>query len=199
MRGSSVGLPPAVCYQAYAALADQTLADPITMTAQGTCWRREEDGFRPLERGWAFTMREAVCVGDAHSVSRFRDAGAKALLRLAEHLQVDADLTPASDPFFAPTEEGRARGKALLQRVQELKHELQVPLGDRRVLAVGSVNCHGSFFGECFDIRLPTGEPAHSACVAFGVERMVLAVLATHGPDPEGWPAGVQAVAGVDQ
>lgn len=193
MRGSAVALPPAVCYQAYAALADSTLSGTVTLTAQGTCWRREEKGFRALERGWAFTMRESICIGDAGTVARFREAGAAALLRLAEQLQIDADLVPASDPFFAPNEEARARGKALLQRVQELKHELQVPLGDRRALAVGSVNSHGSFFGESFDIRLPTGEPAHSACVAFGVERLVLAVLATHGADPEDWPSEIRA------
>jgi len=91
----------------------------------------------------------------------------------------------ASDPFFAPT----ARGKAVLQRVKSLKHELLVDAGDGPSLAIASFNNHEQFFGEAFDITLATGAPASSACVAFGVERWVLAILMAHGTEQGQWPA----------
>jgi hypothetical protein len=33
---------------------------------------------------------------------------------------------------------------------------------------------------------------AHTACVGFGEERIVLALLRTHGFDPERWPVEVR-------
>ncbi len=186
-------LPPAVCYHVYEALADRRLDHPVRVNTQGTCWRHEAAGFQPLARGWAFTMREAVCVGAPTDVEDFRVAATAALQNLADRLGLDAELHAASDPFFSPTPDGRARGKALLQRVRGLKYELQVDLGDRRALALGSVNNHVSFFGEAFDIRLADGAPAHSSCLAFGLERWVLAVMMAHGVDPATWPSNVRA------
>src|SRR3954471_22264198 len=72
---AGAALPPAVCYHVYAALADRTLPGAAMVTLQGTCWRHEGDRLRPLARGWAFTMRESVCVGDDDTVERFRAAG----------------------------------------------------------------------------------------------------------------------------
>jgi hypothetical protein len=61
----------------------------------------------------------------------------------------------ASDPFFLP----RARGKAQMQRLLGTKFELCLPDG----LAIASINRHGAFFGDRFDIRLADGSSAHSA------------------------------------
>ena len=186
---ADAALPPAVCYHAYAALAGRTLPAPALVTAQGTCWRHEGDRLRPLARGWAFTMRETVCLGDAHTVRDFADRAAARALAFAESLGLAPRLAEASDPFFAPT----ARGRALLQRVKALKHELLLPLGGGEEIAAASVNRHERFFGEAFDIQLASGEPASGACVAFGVERWMLAVLAAHGPDARGWPHAVRS------
>jgi len=61
-----------------------------------------------------------------------------------------------------------------------------------RPTAIMSSNCHRDHFGASFDIATAAGETAHSACVGFGVERVALALLHTHGLDPGGWPAGVR-------
>ena len=37
------------------------------------------------------------------------------------------------------------------------------------------------------------GDVAHSACVGFGMERIALAMLRTHGMDPSRWPSAVKA------
>jgi len=182
---AGAALPPAACYHVYAALADATLDGPRAVTVQCTCWRHEGERHRALERGWAFTMREAVCLGDDDAVGRFAERGTERALALAGTLGIGARFALAVDPFFAPT----ARGRALLQRVKALKHELLLPLGDDAEVAAASVNVHERFFGESFGILLEDGTPASGACVAFGVERWLLAFLAAHGPDARDWPS----------
>jgi seryl-tRNA synthetase len=188
---AGAALPPAVCYHVYAALAGTTVAGPRIVTAQGCCWRHEGARVEPLARGWAFTMREIVCIGSEEDCASFRDRGVRLAHRLADELGVDGVLAEAEDPFFAPT----ARGRALLQRLRALKHELRLFVGDGETVAAASFNLHERHFGEAFDIRLPDGEPAHTACVAFGLERWLLATLlrasrtaaaAAHHDDQEG-------------
>ena len=182
---ADAALLPAVCYHCYARYAGATLVDSTVVTAQQLCWRHEGDRLAPLERGWAFAMREIVCVGFPADVRAFLVRGRTRVVRLATMLGLVPDIVEAEDPFFAPT----ARGKGLLQRVKGLKHELALPIGGGRMIAAASVNDHEAFFGDAFDIRLASGEPASSGCVAFGIERWLLAVLAAYGPDARDWPA----------
>lgn len=180
----TAALPPAVCYDVYEALRGDTLGGKARLlTAEGTCWRHEGEATRPLERGWAFTMREVVCLGTPSDVEAFRSRLLRRAAELARTLGLEARVEEATDPFFAPT----ARGKALLQSVKGLKRELMLPVGDGRGVAAASFNHHESFFGDAFEIRLPTGAPASTGCAAFGLERWLLAVLVAHGgvPDPE--------------
>jgi seryl-tRNA synthetase len=181
---ADAALSPAVCYHVYAALAGRALESSAFVTVQGTCWRHEGDRLSPLARGWAFTMREGVCVADADVTEEFRQRGIARARVLAGALGLNARLEEATDPFFAPT----ARGRMLLQRLKGLKQELLLPVGDE-CIAAASFNQHEYFFGDAFDIRLGDGTPAHSACVAYGVDRWLLAVLAAHGTDPRGWPS----------
>jgi seryl-tRNA synthetase len=170
---ATAGLLPAVCYHVYSALAGSALRSPRVVTAEARCWRHEGERLSPLERGWAFTMREIVCIGSEAECAAFRERGVAIARKLATALGLEWSIEPAEDPFFAPT----ARGRALLQRVKGLKHELRLPIGDAETTAAASFNLHEQFFGESFDIRLADGEPAHTACVAFGLERWLLAVL----------------------
>jgi seryl-tRNA synthetase len=178
-------LPPALCYHVYAALADRTLTDSAHVTLRGTCWRHEGERTAPLERGWAFTMRETVRVGAAGAVEPFLEHVAERTLALAAALGLDAEIAPATDPFFAPT----ARGRSLLQRVKGLKREIMLPIGGGRSVAAASFNHHETYFGDAFDIRAADGAAAVSGCAAFGLERWLLAFLVAHGPEPEGWPS----------
>ena len=180
---ASAALPPAVCYHVYAALADSTIPRCRVVGVQGTCWRHEGARLRPLARGWAFTMREVVCAGADADVAAFRDRGAVRALAFARSLGLRARLEAATDPFYAPT----ARGRALLQRVKGLKQELLLGVGAEE-LAASSFNLHERFFGDAFAIQLASGGAAATACVAHGVERWTLAVLAAHGCDRRGWP-----------
>ena len=187
---ATAALPPAVCYHTYAALRGKVVHEAVTMTAEEVCWRHERDRFSKLERGWAFTMREIVCLSSAGRVETFRQSGIETATALAELLGLPTRVAVATDPFFAPT----SRGKALLQRFKSLKHELLFDYPDGRSLAIASFNNHERFFGDSFDITLEDGSPASSACVAFGIERWMLAVLMTHGIDRQDWPVSLGKV-----
>jgi hypothetical protein len=51
-----------------------------------------------------------------------------------------------------------------------------------------SFNYHQGHFGEIWGIETATGGVAHTACVAFGMDRLALALFATHGIAVETWP-----------
>jgi seryl-tRNA synthetase len=181
---AEAALQPAACYHVYDALAGATLDATRIISVEGTCWRHESKPFEPLARGWAFTMREQVCIGDDESSLGFREDGCRRALLLAASLGIPAQVVEASDPFFAPT----GRGRAALQRIKSLKHELLLPTGPNEAVAAASFNLHERFFGNAFEIALADGSPASTACVAFGLERWLLAFLVEHGPHAARWP-----------
>lgn len=181
---AKVALMPAVCYHVYAALADRVLPAARRIAVRGTCWRHEGERLAALERGWAFTMLEVVCLGSPSDVQEFLACGAQRATDFARALGLSATIAEASDPFFAPN----GRGKALLQRMKRLKCELLLPLDSERAIAAASFNDHQAFFGESFGIRDADGAPISTGCIAFGIERWLLALLAAYGPEPEGWP-----------
>ena len=186
---AAAALSPAVCYHVYEAVADQAIESPLLVTVQGTCWRHEAPRFRPLERDWAFTMCEVVCIGSDDDVATFLGRAEDGALELASGLGLVPSVDFATDPFYAPT----ARGKELLQRIEGRKRELSLPVGADRCVAAASFNDHREFFGNAFGIRLPDGSPARTACLAFGLERWLLAFLSAHGPEPEDWPCALVA------
>ena len=178
-------LPPAVCYHTYAALAGAVVDAPAVMSAQAVCWRHEGGRLAALERGWAFTMREVVCLGSERDVREMLQRNISRAEALARELGLDPKLEAANDPFFAPT----SRGRAALQQIKGLKQELVIRFPDGRPLAIASFNDHETFFGNAFSISLARGGAASSGCAAFGLERWLLAVLVTHGTEPANWPS----------
>ena len=178
-------LNPAVCYHVYSNLTGQVVNGSRIVTAQSTCWRHEGRHHVSLARQWAFTMREIVFVGAAADARLFLDRASSRVIELARALGLDPIVEVASDPFFAPT----ARGKQLMQQLEELKHEMLLPIGGDARIAAASFNLHGTFFGQAFEIRLPAGIPATTACIAFGLERWLLAFLVNYGVDAAAWPS----------
>ena len=55
------------------------------------------------------------------------------------------------------------------------------------------VQAHLDHFGDAFGIRTPAAGIAHTACIGFGLERLMLALFAAHGPAIESWPRDVLA------
>jgi seryl-tRNA synthetase len=188
-RMTDLVLVPAACYPVYPAIAARgTLpaAGVFVDTGAAGVFRREPS--HDPARRQMFHMHELVRIGEPGAVREWRDEWTQRCLGILEGLGLAATLEIASDPFFGR----RARLLAANQRAEELKHELVVQIAGPEPTAVASFNLHRDHFGETFGIELAGGDVAHTACLGFGQERIVLALLATHGFDPSSWPAEVR-------
>jgi len=185
MSGSTdLILTPAACYHVYPCYERQDLPSSLEfVTLETHCFRREEQ-YQPLRRHWSFVMREIVLLGARERVAPELLEFRKHVLDLACELGIEARYQFASDPFF----NARSNPLALAQKLGELKEELTFGAD----LAIASINSHGEYFARAFDIRLSDGTRAHTACVAFGIERWMHAIVATHGERPERWPVRLQ-------
>ena len=170
---------PAACYHVYPAFEGARLSEPVLVTLAAPCFRRESRYAR-YERQWGFTMREVVCIGSAAEVVAFLESAAAEVGRIAAGLGIAGRFEDASDPFFAAPD---ARSAGLMQRLARLKREWVIPGGT----AIASLNCHQRFFADRFEIRRD-GEVAFSGCVAFGLERWLLALRQRYGTSVNSWP-----------
>ena len=182
-------LTPAACYPVYsiAAARGAVPAGGWRFDVACDCFRREPS--RQLDRLQSFRMREYVRIGQPDEIQRFRECWIAKASALADRLGLRYEVAQASDPFF-----GRVgQIMAFRQLEQALKFELLVPLrGDGPTTACMSFNYHREHFGEAWGLQDESGTPSHSACVAFGMDRLALALFATHGVDVQGWPSGVK-------
>jgi seryl-tRNA synthetase len=188
MDESDLVLLPAACYSAYPEFAGLRLAGPTSVSVEATCFRQEESAEPGRLR--SFRMREFVWLGGAGEGRAWRDhqlAGARAWLA---ELGLEPSRVVASDPFFG----SGSRLRQNLQIDQELKIELAAPVAAGLNQALASGNYHKDQFGRLFAIRDSAGEVAHSACMAFGYERVALALFHRHGPDPRRWPEHVRKI-----
>ncbi len=179
-------LSPAVCYHVYSLYQDRTV--PVTGAAYnicGKCYRHEPAGTSDLRRLWEFTMRELVFLGTQTQVLAGRDQSIEMISELLDRHMLAGEIRTASDPFFLAPD---AVAKTYFQLKSDSKFEVSLLLPDGARLAAGSLNYHSNFFGRAFDAQVEGGEPMHSACVAFGLERWVYAFLAQHGSDRGRWP-----------
>jgi len=183
-------LSPAVCYHLYFALADRPLpGGQVTATAVGSCFRYEAINLTSLERLWNFTMREVIFVGAKDFVLEKREVARQRMQSVFEQIGLAYRVESANDPFFI----GEFRKQVAFQSAFQLKFEIRARLPFKEsTLAVGSYNYHQDFFGRHLNITLPDGAPAHTGCVAFGLERIAYAFLCQYGLEPANWPAAVR-------
>jgi seryl-tRNA synthetase len=188
---SDLVLTPAACYPVYpiAAARGRLPADGLLFDIEADCFRREPS--LNLDRLQSFRMREFVRIGSSEQILAFRDRYMAKAPALAADLGLPHTIDVANDPFF-----GRVgQMKAVSQRQQALKFELLIPYyPDARPTACMSFNYHREHFGNVWDIRDESGATAHTGCVAFGVDRLAVALFAVHGVDLERWPARTRHV-----
>ena len=158
------------------------------------CFRREPS--RHLDRLQSFRMREYVCIGSPEDVSDFRERWMVRAQTIARDLGLTFKVDYASDPFF-----GRVgQMKAVSQKQQSLKFELLVPLrSEEQPTACMSFNYHRDHFGTTWDIQDAGGAPAHTGCVAFGMDRLAVAMFHTHGTDLAKWPGALGELLGLER
>jgi seryl-tRNA synthetase len=186
---TELALVPAVCYPVYPAIAARgpLPTGGVTIDPGGSYVFRHEPSGDPA-RLQMFHMRELVRIGEPETVADWRDSWRDRSVELLRGIGLDAGFSVAADPFF-----GRAgRMLAAGQKEQSLKFEILVQIAGPEPTAVASFNYHQDHFAATYEIELSDGEVAHSACLGFGHERIVLALLRTHGYDVQTWPAEVR-------
>ena len=178
-------LTPAACYPLYPLVASRGAipATGLLFDVASDCFRHEPS--LDIDRFQSFRMREFVCMGQPEDVAKFRERWMARAPQFADTLGLNYRIDGASDPFFGRT------GKllAMNQIEQALKFELLIPVRPgQEATACMSFNYHRDHFGTKWGLKLATGEVAHTGCVAFGIDRLGLALFAAHGTDLQAWP-----------
>jgi seryl-tRNA synthetase len=189
LSAADLVLSPAACYPVYPLVASRgdVGAGGLLFDVACDCFRREPS--KMLDRLQSFRMREYVCIGTPREIDDFRRRWMKRAETFAGQLGLSWRIDYASDPFF-----GRG-GKlmAVSQVEQELKFELLIPVHSaEQPTACMSFNNHRDHFGATWNIRTAAGDVAHTGCIAFGIDRLALALFATHGLELATWPSRVR-------
>jgi seryl-tRNA synthetase len=190
LKAADLVLTPASCYPIYPIAAAQgpVAAEGWTFDVGCECFRREPS--RSLDRMQSFRMREFVHIGSPEQVRAFREVWIERARGLADDLGLTCSVDVANDPFFG-------RGATLIaasQREQSLKFELLVPvISEERPTACISFNYHQDHFGVTWNLKRQDGQPAHTGCVAFGMDRLAVALFVRHGLQTQDWPRSLRA------
>ena len=182
-------LSPAACYPVYPLAAGRGIvpAGGLRFDVAADCFRREPS--RYLDRLQSFRMREYVRIGSPDPVMSFRESWIQRACRLVEELHLPHRVAPASDPFFGRT----GQVMAISQLQQSLKFELLVPVrSEEQPTACISFNYHRDHFGQVWGLRDAGGAIVHTGCIAFGMDRLAIALFCEHGLDVATWPAAVR-------
>jgi seryl-tRNA synthetase len=189
LSSSDLVLSPAACYPVYPIAAARG-----TLPPGGWQFDIEADVFRhepskSLDRLQSFRMREFVRIGSPQEIVDYRERWLARAPGIAADLSLPYTIDVANDPFF-----GRVgQMMAVSQRQQALKFEMLIPYHAKAVpTACMSFNYHREHFGNVWSMRDARGDPAHTSCVAFGIDRLVVAMFANHGVDLGAWPAATR-------
>jgi seryl-tRNA synthetase len=184
---TDVVMNPAACYPVYPSFTGTVPKAGRLVTMLNWVYRHEPSP-EPT-RMQSFRVREFVRVGTPDQVVEWRDMWLQRGLDLLTSLDLPARSDVAADPFF-----GRGgRMLAASQKEAKLKFEVVIPvISEENPTACCSFNFHQTHFGSTFDIRTEDGNVANTACLGFGLERIVMALFKTHGFKPERWPDAVR-------
>jgi seryl-tRNA synthetase len=184
---TDVVMNPAACYPVYPSFSG-TLPEGGRLVTMLNWVYRHEPSAEPT-RMQSFRVREFVRAGTPQQVLAWRDLWLQRGLALLASLGLPARSEVAADPFFG-------RGGKLLavnQKEQQLKFEVLVPVvSAAEPTAMCSFNFHQEHFAATFGIHTADGQTANTACLGFGLERIVMALFKTHGFELREWPAEVR-------
>jgi seryl-tRNA synthetase len=189
LAAADLVLSPAACYPLYPLVASRGALPRggLVFDVQADCFRREPS--TALSRLQSFRMREFVRIGSPEEITAFREEWMGRARQLAEELQLPCELDVANDPFF-----GRVgQVMAVSQRQQSLKFELLIPYHPTLTpTACMSFNYHRDHFGLVWGIGDGAGATGHTGCVAFGMDRLAVALFCIHGVELGRWPSTVR-------
>lgn len=179
---------PAACYPLYPVVKSPVPNEGRMYDLQSYIFRHEPSN--DPARMQQFRQFEFVKIGSKESVVKHRDSWLEKAIIMFKKLELPVEKVVANDPFFGRS----AKLMSESQKAHELKYEIVVAItSNENKTAICSGNYHMDSFGEVFGIRLDDNSIAHTSCVGFGLERITLALLKTHGFNINQWPENVKA------
>jgi len=189
LKPSDLVLAPAACYPIYPIAAERGVVPEqgYIFDVAADCFRHEPS--RHVDRFQSFRMREYVRIGTPEQIQAFREPWVERAKAIADALGLSYTVDVANDPFF-----GRVGAlMANQQREDALKFELLVPVRSAdSPTACMSFNYHKEHFGEVWGLHNAGGDVLHTGCVAFGMDRLAVALFVTHGAKIADWPLAVR-------
>ncbi len=181
-------LTPAACYPVYPAIAARgpLPAGGVTVDAGGAYVFRREPSEDPA-RLQMFHQREIVRLGEPRQRAGVARRLARAGARAAGRHRPRGRARPRLRPVLRPQRPHARRQPAPAGAEVRGAHADRRPRADRG----GVVQLSPGPLRLGVRPALADGEPAHTACLGFGLERITIALLATHGFDIHAWPAEV--------
>jgi seryl-tRNA synthetase len=189
LAATDLVLSPAACYPLYPLVASRgrVPSGGLIFDVAADCFRREPS--RSLDRLQTFRMREFVRIASPEEITAFREGWMTRARNLADELGLPYTVDVANDPFFGRV--GQIMAVSQLQ--QSLKFELLVPYhAAAKPTACMSFNYHREHFGQVWGLQDTRNEIVHTGCVAFGMDRLAVALFANHGVDVARWPASAR-------
>jgi hypothetical protein len=175
-------LSPAACLPLYPVVGRTGLKRRSVFTSRCDVFRWEGGVFPhehdPLSRLWEYHVREIVFFGSEPQIQKAQSRYLTFLKWLGTALNLDCEVTTASDTFFHP----ESVNLAIYQLIHESKLEFRIRF-EKSALAVSSFNFHAKHFTHAFHIE-QAREDLNSACIGFGLERIAYAFVAATETDP---------------
>lgn len=180
-------LRTAACMPIYVFLenAKITPEKPKLFLVSGKCFRNEGNNVKELSRLNEFYMKEYVLVGLPEQTKTFIEEAKKLWDFWYDTFHLNCKSETACDSFFASNYKKLRVFQLMGDSKQEFK--LSVP-ADSEYVSCSSANFHRSHFTKIYNITNgETGALCHSACIAFGIDRLAYAFLSQKGLDISKW------------
>ena len=187
LEKSRFALQNAVCDCCYYGLQNQNLTQTSYFTTYNKVVRNERQGLDLLTRLRCFSVRDIMVVGDESQCEAALALLREKIISFIEALCITCKIETANDPFFGE----EAILKSVFQSSLHSKYEILAAVEpEGPPVAIGSINRHQTSFTKAFDIRI-NGEPAVSACIGIGLERLAMSLFSHFGADVKHWPSHV--------
>lgn len=177
-------LKNAACGPIYPLLSNQDIGrEMLVYFTVGRCFRNESSNIFELARLNEFSMSEIVFVG-RDDQTRQGIEEAKELWRYwIDLFNLNCVIETAHDSFFA----GNYKKLKFFQKIGDSKIEFKLLLPHcGKYIPCSSANYHRTHFSKKYNIRNDDSY-CHTACIAFGIERLAYAFLCQHGCDWDQW------------
>lgn len=188
MQPAETVLSSAACHAIYPMCSGRLPEGGRRIEVTGFCFRHEPSS--DLARMQSFRMHELVRVDEPDAALRHRDRLLADGLGMLSDLGLEMRCELANDPFFGRL--GAIMTETQLVETAKLEG-LTTVSSESEPTAIISGNYALDHFTSAFSIECADGGKAHSSCVAFGIDRVVLALLRRHGMSPDSWPVNVRS------